>query len=1424
MSQARPKRKATINKSYNDSLQEFVYEEASSTSSINSSSSSPGTSEPKRKYLRRAESDITNSPTPNGKVESSATSIPNNWQSTKPLPSDYFSHKLDLTDAYIDLKTQTLFCPQHEHDSKDIFRLSKGEYVYMVSEPPGEPYYIGRILGFKEKGSTEEIEKSATVETFEAKDYLFQIQWFYRPRDISKSTSDSRLLFASMHTDTCPIPSFRGLVQVKHKKDIEDEYATKDSNNGMSTPPGSNSLETYSQQPNSFYFDKLFDRYMIKFYDVLLSNNLLLYTDIKDSKSKNFLVALHKRFEYVFAESQSTKALIKTFSSSSSNCEVCDQWCGDSSQDSIKCIECSNYYHMFCLDPPMMKKPSRGFSWSCAVCTKKHDIEYQRKKMLMLSHDNKSSNADQLSTELDAISTPPTREDTTPPPSQEEVKDLLPKYESMAIDFLRNDSDLTLEQRRIKEEWPMRYMGMHSRLEDVVDLEDRSPYPRASTRLGAKHQATNIPECYDTPLVYYDVEKITKKKTPVVPKKLKSEVVVKLEIPDEFKDVPMKDFPQWLQPRPKGYIERGEDDGEGLSCTLLWKPSPEDEADEFEKLDSFIESCTPYAEALSIFPNSPNFVDAVLKIYMENEGNVVKSLNLVSKLTKPILKEPTFNKEEIKRFEAGVKEFGSELFHVFKKVKTQPQNMIVRFYYLWKKSENGKKIWGNFEGRIQKKLQNLVKEESKTKQASTPGIDSFADPEDDSCYESDKIIEAKKMFTCKHCLTHVSRQWFRITGHNGNAPKPDAPVDPRFPNASVIGLCFRCARLWRRYAVVWEDPLEIDKRHNIKYAGWKKKIEAELIRDSEQIIEHANSLGASIVTLQEDFVESSVIADVAPPKRKYTKRKPAEAKKETLTPEVEEPKRKKVKSETIVKKEIKKVKEVKEEPKVIKKKVVKEMTPEEHVQKAPRKRKPKEETDDDKKLAPAKRLKRPSPSITDKVINPILNKNYLPPTVSQYLKIDKKNAAKLTKEIVKDIISTHRARQLTDITSQLQTTQIPNLSIANLPFEHSKRKCCVCKDGSGEEMLVCAHCGVNAHSSCTGISIPDQVPRPVKEWLCEPCVNDLNPTKSTVYSCSICLANESNYEFSMLGLELVSPDYLKPINDNGKWCHLICAICNHENVEFRQSHSAVKKLKAGEGNNQKLVIESISNPLMIESVSKIFLNNFKSKCGICDTFNGAMIHCDLCQTDKFHITCAQDTANFQLGFKLVESKEKIVKVEHLQGRLKPTLICPNHQENLLGFRALGKRLGGSLKPLITLFIEDLLKSNVSVLNGPQLRSSNYIQNKKLFEESKSLKPQSSILSEDTNDPSCSRCKTISSPIWWFANEPQIVRKFSALDLYLCQSCYQRDEEVEDDEEEVVGLLELLNKPISGENYGIIDENDRLREKTRQKISFVDILS
>lgn len=1558
MSLNRPRRKATINKSYNDTLDESVFEEIDAKPALLRSNTS--LTGPKRKTssansLKRASvSDL---------LAKDKKLLPYNWQPTPAGPQEFFSFHLDLEDAYVDPINHTLYCPNQailslnaarpkQRGAKEVFLLRKGDFLYMVCEPPGEPYYIGRIMGFKRKNRDQSLSQtqsnihSQSLASYQpASEYVFQIQWFYRPRDISKSTSDSRLLYASMHTDTCPLQSFRGLATVKHKQQVEQEYIQAQQSTAAAAPSGPKNtkkagnspsnitpLEAYSQDPNCFYFDKLFDRYMIKFYDIIPTASLLPYLANLSNNSTNFITALHKRFEFVFMEAQRTKAFLSTFASTEScHCEECSQWC--SSADSVNCASCHKYFHMLCLNPPLMKKPSRGFSWSCAPCNKKHEMEYQSKRLLMLSSDNKSSNEKEL--EAAAVDGPDSeaetvdRSESAGPPLSSSLSSnlasalasatdsdspddrLLPKYEIVATEFLRKDSGNTLEQRRLQEEWNMRYLGMHSRLEDGVDIDDRSPYPRASTRLGPKHQATNIPEYENHPIVYYDTEPSTNltRKKPSKKKKVDEDLkVVKLPLPKQFVDVPPKEFPQWLQPRPKGYIERGVDDGEGITATLLWKPTGT-EAD----LDAYVQKCGPIAEKLNLLPTSPNFMDAILSRFHACGGDSDKAFEESCKLTRDILKEPTFSKQEVERFEAGVRKYGSELYPTFKEVRTQSCAMVVRFYYLWKKTPNGRLIWGNFGGRQHKKLQNVttVKAEdattaqgdSKMAQVQPNGTDkvleglndgkvdpknidiiakrqhTLVDPNDDSAYESSKIAASAKVFGCKHCHTLQSTQWFRVSGYDAKTKLDVSKEDKDFADCDAIGLCLRCARLWRRYAVVWEDPVEVQKKSSKSVGGWKKKTEAELVMDSERILSQAELEGAVLTYDQAEITRGFLIEQqkkVPSTSGKRQNPSPTPGKKQNPSPTPnKKPKVEAVKKPTVKEeanpprrkrlapapKEPVKA-QIKTEPK---KTTAKSTSDSKTKRKRPDTSTPVKQQDDvriksediDDIDAPAIKKSRSDvngkPSkISDVLINPIFNSNYLVP--KSELQLDKNHLPSNGREALRKILSCHRIKQLADLHPQVQPYQLPSQTKLKLQFDTDERNCSICLDydpseSSSQEMLICSNCGVNVHASCSRISVPPNAPLPIKEWLCRACINDLNPYHTTLYSCCLCLANDSNHELSMFGSPLVKPDYLIPINDSGKWCHLLCALFNHSQVTFRHSSPVPpqRKLTREELNNQRFIIESTHNTLSIESVSEAYLRNYTSRCGICHSLNGSVVPCDLCEDTqkKYHVTCAQDTANFKLGFRLVPqkatSKENYnVTIGNESGRLKPVILCPKHDHSRSGIysmRALGRRSKDELKPLILLFIDDIIKSATTTttrLSGPQFKAHNYIHMIKIFaEEEATRKVKFTNMPSDTLNDSekvCLRCNTRVSPMWWIDQKQNPAYKF------LCQSCYHRGDG-EEPEQETRKLREILHEPLDGLNYGLDGENDRLSdvynlplapqpkiETVRSRMAIGDILS
>lgn len=636
-----------------------------------------------------------------------------------------------------------------------------------------------------------------------AENFSIRVNWFYRPKDISRRAGDSRMLYATMHSDICPLHSVRGKCTVTLRDYIEDFYQ-------------------YRATPNCFWFDKLYDRYIVRFYDVIPTEKII-----------NIPPKLHQilceKFKYALVEVGKGKELL----AAAKSCEKCSQWC--SPEDSVQCAHCKHHYHMLCVDPPLYRKPSRGFGWSCAVCSLALERKLEENKGLFRDEFNTNQNItadsntentneddnDNATTEAPSVSASPQPPKAQNGSSTERPASASPvpmsRYEELEVALshsLKAKKAISEEQRHQLRMWPFRYLGVHSKLEDILDGDDRI-YPRAQSRLGSKHQAV-VPDWPGRPVVYYEVEKVDRKSTKRSVKnrsassRLESkEGSVNAEVVDS---PPMtesvKERPPWMQQRPTGYIERGSDE----TATLMWKQPP---AKDSEIVTEFLKKTEPYAAKLHITHHTPNFVDACLQALLDADYNLDEALARVAKFNRRSLKEPTFTADQKILFEGAVRKYGSELHDVHKVVGKTAAD-IVRYYYLWKKTPAGHEIWDNFEGRKSKKGKPEL-------HSSADGlVDEVANAVDDSAYDNEKSQSLKRTYQCKFCLTTDSRQWRRAPG---------------FPVAEttnpITALCIRCARLWRRYAVIWENPEEVLSKLTSKN---KRRIEEELLEDCRAIL------------------------------------------------------------------------------------------------------------------------------------------------------------------------------------------------------------------------------------------------------------------------------------------------------------------------------------------------------------------------------------------------------------------------------------------------------------------------------------------------------------------------------------------------------------------------------------------------------------
>lgn len=675
------------------------------------------------------------------------------WNFVPNLPPSFrktsrFANFIELEGSMVNKSRQCLFSDEGE-------LLKANDTIYMVSEPPGEPYYIGRIVEFvckpEFKDLVQELEKYTTE--IPSKYFQLKMNWYYRPRDIHAHTKSvgPRLVYASLHHDVCPITSYRGKCTVIHSNEVPAALHNK--------------IELVTKD-NVFYFDQLFDRHSLKYYDVYPTDTVLTF----DSKS-SFLYYLAKRFHHVYVEEgYPLEKVLKRYclgdegqgtedNSWDYRCTTCREWCASS--QCLKCDECQCAVHLACMEPPLPRKPNKGIVWLCYICLRRQEGTVES-----LNEVIQEEQLDKAFIEA----------------SKSSLGNLATQRVQTEVPILREST------------W-FQYMGQYliSHMKDLLDDNLLLPFPFKTSRVGLKYQWLG---CSD---------------------------------------------PEKWHPRSYSSDDTNEERGKPSSAELNWrldglKITP-------DELDDYVRQCREHFPIkLSMSPESCNFLDMILKILMECDYDQNLALKLCeTKLTRESLKEPTLSPDEVKQFEEGVAKHGSELNLVSECVPTQPLSMIVRFYYHWKKTPNGRAIWGNFKGRSknrQKKSHNngledannrkSNRERKPTKLALQSDVCKFQRDYrfiDESCFDVENMPILKDYFHCQFCKIDFSPMWYKVTG-GFDEEEDTAEVSNAISSArtgksktkakndhrSLDALCIRCARLWRRYGVKWEPPMEVFKR------------------------------------------------------------------------------------------------------------------------------------------------------------------------------------------------------------------------------------------------------------------------------------------------------------------------------------------------------------------------------------------------------------------------------------------------------------------------------------------------------------------------------------------------------------------------------------------------------------------------------------
>ncbi|KAI3597799.1 hypothetical protein WG66_012548 [Moniliophthora roreri] len=297
----------------------------------------------------------------------------------------------------------------------------------------GTPYSVARIMEFlRPEVSSDQDEYAYT---------RVRLAWYYRPSDVSdRPVNDSRLLLAAIYSEVCDINQIRGKCFVIHRDKISD-------------------LAGWKKRPDRFYFMRLFDPYIKKEFEVIQSG------DVRNVP-ENVRQTLIERYEYVVAE----KEVIPDLTDQIRLCETCEVWCP--TPDSVQCDRCKKYFHMRCVQPPLLAKPSRGYGWTCAPCSRRHEEQLDPSTSTAATGTGATTRNSN-----NAKAAPVTNKSNAPAPRGRGR----PRKDRTQAE---KEENLVVKHFKM---WPFRYFGQFTVAEDTLDPEDLI-FPRAATRVGPKYQ------------------------------------------------------------------------------------------------------------------------------------------------------------------------------------------------------------------------------------------------------------------------------------------------------------------------------------------------------------------------------------------------------------------------------------------------------------------------------------------------------------------------------------------------------------------------------------------------------------------------------------------------------------------------------------------------------------------------------------------------------------------------------------------------------------------------------------------------------------------------------------------------------------------------------------------------------------------------
>ncbi|KAI8136699.1 hypothetical protein BJV82DRAFT_647095 [Fennellomyces sp. T-0311] len=629
--------------------------------------------------------------------------------------------------------------------------IAVNDHVYLAPEHLGETYYIGRVMEFCGNSKRRGLQA--------------RIAWYNRPKDvISRKNHDPRLLVATMHSDLNPVSSIRGKCTVTHRHYI---------------PAGQ--LEQYKLQDDHFYYHQLYDRYMQRVYDIVPC-------ELVQNVPKDVQTALRERYQFIVVEQGKAADLTVA----RRTCCVCHDWCA--SATSVRCAACQKNYHMACLNPPLLRKPSKGFAWQCAFCSRKEVLETPQPAHPPEKSNHSPSSGGRRPTRNAARSTA-----QKPEAPLAHIASNGQKQPELKLRLQPNSVEKDRpEEPRMTNMWPFRYFGIHTDIHDILDIDDRI-YPRARSRLGARYQADPIPELTNASSSNGEGPVNHQPSPPLKlqPPKLRTKRLEKRTRPRYRRRTEgspsLGRAPSEEDVQEEGPIERGTD----ATITPLFTPSRLSDP----VLDKYMEQ----AKALPTLPlpaYSGDLMDRALLCLEHCDYDVDAALEEMRTVDESdFVHLVEWSPEETEAFEGGIKTYGHDLYHVGRMVPSKKHADVVRYFYQWKKTERYEPVYSEWTKvyKPTKKFKRFGNRDSGD-EPSVMQIDS--ESEVDSGEESDPTVihassHMRKSFQCANCQNTDSVIWRRLP----------TDIDRKRKYFRQV-LCNECGEFWLKYGIMRKTSVE----------------------------------------------------------------------------------------------------------------------------------------------------------------------------------------------------------------------------------------------------------------------------------------------------------------------------------------------------------------------------------------------------------------------------------------------------------------------------------------------------------------------------------------------------------------------------------------------------------------------------------------